>query len=204
MKQMKIALEVVSKFNLACSRRREEAEFDENSKLSASLPRRLRILKPAVTPLLPIALLTGCGEKRTSTPATATPAKHEHKPPHGGTPVVLGNEEYHLELIMNAPEGKLQAFVMDGELENFVRISAKTFEVDVKLAGKDEPLIFNAVASRATGERVGDTSAFEAQADWLKTNPTFDGVLKELAVRAKVYQNAQFNFPKGNDTDEKN
>jgi hypothetical protein len=148
-------------------------------------------------------LIAGCRQKSPSVSSPATPTKHEHKPPHGGTPVVLGNEEYHIELVLNPVEGKLQAFVMDGELENFVRISAKTFEARATVAGKEEPLVFNAVPNRATGERVGDTSAFEARADWLKTNAAFDAVLQEITVRTKTYQNVQFNFPKGNDTDEK-
>src|ERR1051325_1788805 len=47
-------LEAVSKFPVACSRRRKEADFPENSKLSASSPRRLRFLKPSLTALLHI------------------------------------------------------------------------------------------------------------------------------------------------------
>ena len=45
-------------------------------------------------------------------------------PPHGGTPVVLGNEAYHLELVVDAASGTLQVYVLDGEMENFVRVSA--------------------------------------------------------------------------------
>lgn len=147
-------------------------------------------------------ILAGCQQKMSDTPGTPPPAKHQHKLLHGGTPVVLGDEEYHLELILSFSEGKLRAFVMDGEFENFVRITATNFEVTARLAGKDETLTFNALANRATGETVGDTSAFEAQADWLKTNTTFDAVLKQLTIRTKVYENVQFNFPKGNDPDD--
>jgi len=160
-------------------------------------------MKQLLSILLIVALVAGCDQKSADVPSTAAPPKHEHKPPHGGTPVVLGNEEYHIELVLNVPAGKLQAFVLDGELENFVRVAANSFEVDAKVAGKEESLIFRGIASSATGETVGDTSAFEAQAEWLKTDVTFDAVLKELTVRTKIYQNVQFNFPKGNDTDEK-
>jgi len=152
---------------------------------------------------LATVLLAGCHQKPANASGTPAPAKHEHKPPHGGTPVVLGNEEYHIEFVLNAPEGKLRAFVMDGELENFIRVPANSFEVNAKLAGKDEPLTFHAIANNATGEKVGDTAAFEAHADWLKTSVTFDAALQELTVRTKSYQNVQFNFPKGNDTNEK-
>jgi hypothetical protein len=159
-------------------------------------------MKNAFALALVVVLLIGCQEKRTAASCAQPPAKHHHFPPHGGTPVVLGNEEYHLEFILNPSEGKLQAFVMDGELENFVRIPARTFEVNAEVAGNQESLVFNAVASHATGETVGDTSAFEAHTDWLKTNTTFDATLKQITVRTKTYQNVQFNFPKGNDIDE--
>ena len=53
----------------------------------------------------------------------------------------------------------------------------------------------------ASGETVGDTSQFEAQADWLRTTPTLDAVLPLLTVRTKTYTDVAFNFPKGNDHD---
>ena len=52
---------------------------------------------------------------------------------------------------------------------------------------------------RVTREKVGNTSLFEAQADWLKNTPKFDAVLKEITVRTKTYTNIAFNFPKGSD-----
>jgi hypothetical protein len=148
-------------------------------------------------------LLPGCKEGKPPASPQAVPSKHEHKPPHGGTPVVLGEEEYHVELVLDAPTGKLQAFVMDGELENFVRIPAAAFQVLAKVSGQEETLTFSAVANNATGEKVGDTSLFEARADWLKTAGTFDAVIKEIEVRGKKYEDVSFNFPKGNDKDEK-
>ena len=128
--------------------------------------------------LLVAAVLTGCGEP--SKPATAAPHKHEHKPPHGGTPVVLGDEEFHLELVADVPEGRLTAFVMDGELENFVRVPATSFTVVVPAPPPERRLVFKAVGNPASGETVGDTAQFEAQADWLKTASNFDAVLPSL------------------------
>ncbi len=78
---------------------------------------------------LAFALLAGCGEDKSPIRAPAVVAKHEHKPPHGGTPVVLGDEEYHVELLLDNQAGKLQAFVFDGELENFVRIAASSLDI---------------------------------------------------------------------------
>jgi hypothetical protein len=141
----------------------------------------------------------GCSKTECSAPAKEVVHRHEHKPAHGGAPVELGEEEYHVEFVLDAPEGKLQAFVMDGELENFVRIDALSVEITAQVSGQQEQLRLHPVANNATGEKVGDTSLFEARADWLKATPTFDAVLKEITVHGKSYTNVLFNFPKGND-----
>lgn len=146
------------------------------------------------------ALLTACSKTESAHDhGPAGQARHEHQPPHGGTPVALGGEEYHLEFVHDAAAGKLQAFVLDGELEKFIRIAAPSFEVVAQVAGREETLVFQPLASHATGEQVGDTSWFEAQAEWLKSATTFDAVLKEITVRTKTYTNISFNFPSGND-----
>lgn len=153
---------------------------------------------------LSAALIAGCSRSETADTHGeahdhAGHSHHEHKPPHGGAPVELGEEEYHVEFVRDAAAGRLQAYVMDGELEFFVRIAAPSFEVAAQVAGKEETLTFQPIANNATGEKVGDTSLFEAQADWLKNATNFDAVLKEITVRTKTYTNVSFNFPKGSD-----
>lgn len=144
--------------------------------------------------------MVGCSKSESAVPpAQQAGHHHEHKPPHGGAPVELGEEEYHVEFVLDSPAGRLQAFVMDGELENFIRISASSLEVTAQFSGREEKLIFQPIANNATGEKVGDTSLFEAQADWLKTTPLFDAVLKGVTVRGKSYTNVSFNFPRGSD-----
>lgn len=148
--------------------------------------------------------LAGCGEKKIEPVAAGqVEVKHEHKPPHGGTPVELGAEEYHLELVLDADAGKLQAFVLDGEMEKFIRIPAESIEFGIKRDGPGETLVLNAVASNATGEKVGDTSLFETQAGWLKTTRAFDARLKQIAIQGHTYENVSFSFPKGTDADAK-
>jgi predicted small lipoprotein YifL len=151
--------------------------------------------------LLALAVgLAGCGD---NSPVVPPPAahKHQHHPPHGGTPVVLGDEAFHLELVLDNQTGIMDAYVLDDEMEEFVRISAETFNVNAKLPGHQAVLQFKAVANRATGETVGDTSLFETQANWLKSTTNFDAVLPSLTVKGDTFTNISFNFPKGNDTD---
>ncbi len=149
-----------------------------------------------------IAATFAAGCSKTAAPASASvPHKHHHHPPHGGTPVELGEEEYHLELVLDEGTGRLQAYVLDGEMENFVRSTAAKIVISATVAGKSHDLELAAVPNPETGETVGDTSLFEAQADWVKASGSFDAVLKEVTIRGTTYSNVKFNFPNGNDTD---
>jgi hypothetical protein len=165
----------------------------------------MRVLFPVPRVLaaaLALIVLGGCTRETPAPPPSAgTPAKHVHQAPHGGTPVELGEEAYHLEFVLLAGEGRLQAFVLDGEMENFVRCAAPAFEVIATVAGEPRALTFVAVADAATGEKAGDTALFEARADWLKTTARFDAVLTTLTLRGTTFTAIPFNFPDGSDPD---
>jgi hypothetical protein len=154
-----------------------------------------KVLLPLLLSLL--LLPTGCGKGEPAAAPAAAKA-HEHKAPHGGTAVELGEEAFHLELVKEEP-GRLSAYVLDGELENFIRVAAPSFEIVATVGGQKQPLTFRAVASNATGETVGNTSHFLAEAEWLRTTAAFDAVLTELEVRGVKFAGIAFNFPKGND-----
>jgi hypothetical protein len=145
-------------------------------------------LKKVLTVVLAAALV-GCGRHE-----EPPPHLHVAVPPHGGTPVALG-DDYQMEWVLDAAVGKLQAYIFDGEMENFVRIAPPSFDLTVKLPDRREILHFAAIASQATGEKVGGTSLFEARADWLKTNQTFDATLPEIDVQGSVFTNIDFHFP---------
>ena len=151
--------------------------------------------------LAPFVAHSSCSKSPAPASAAAPVAKHEHKAPHDGTPVVLGHEAYHVELVRDAAAGKLTAYVLDGEMEEFIRTKAATFEVVATVGGAKQTLTFRAVANAATGETVGNSSQFEAQADWLKTTATFDATLTALEIKGTTFAAVAFNFPKGNDKD---
>jgi hypothetical protein len=114
---------------------------------------------------------------------------------------VLGNETYHLELVRDAATGTLSAYILDGEMEKFIRVPAASFEVVATVGGAKRPLQFKAVANSITGETAGNTAQFDAQAEWLKTTPAFDAMLTSLEIRGTTFANVAFNFPKGNEKD---
>jgi len=123
---------------------------------------------------------------------------HENRPPHGGTAVVLGDEDFQVELVRDPAAGTLRAYILDGEMESFVRIATRAFDLQVERDGRRETLTFRPVADLATGETVGDTSLFEARADWLKRADHFKGVIKSLAIHDQTFRAVAFAFPEGN------
>ena len=145
-----------------------------------------------------VGVMVGCG-KSSPPPTDTTASKHEHKPPHAGTAIELGNEQYHIELVRDATAGKLTAYILDGELENFVRITAPAILMNATFPGRVESLRLQAIANSVTGEHLGDTSQFEAQGEWIKTVNTFDGIFPHLQIRSANFTNVAFNFPAGNE-----
>ncbi|HVW20582.1 MAG TPA: hypothetical protein VHC86_05155 [Opitutaceae bacterium] len=144
---------------------------------------------------LALAPLAGCARH------APPPAPAADQPPHGGTPVQLG-ELYFLELVRDPAEGRMEAYVLDSEMETFIRVSDPSFEVGATVAGKPATLRFRPVANPATGETAGHTSEFTAQADWLRNTGRFEGVLQRIDVRGHVYTSVAFPFPQGNRKDE--
>lgn len=143
-------------------------------------------------------LVAGCGPSAPAPVPAPGSSHHKHLPPHGGTVVELGSEQHHLELVHEAGSDQIAAFVLDGEMENFIRISQPQFQVRVMRPALGL-LEFQAVERSATGERVGDTSEFAASAPWVKTNAVFDGTLSEIKIAGRTYRDISFNYPKGNE-----
>ncbi len=138
----------------------------------------------------------GCGGSRNDGYSHAAP--HHHDPPHGGAGVTLGDEDAHIEFLTDAAAGTVTAWFFSPHMERYLRIKAESFEVLAKLQGVEKSLSFVAVANAGTGETVGNTSQFVAEADWLSNVESFDAVLSGVTVRGRLYRSVAFNYPKGN------
>jgi hypothetical protein len=136
--------------------------------------------------------LGGCGRRESSTSSGG----HSHQAPHGGTLVEIGQHAYNVELVRVAAAGKLTAYVLDGHAENFIRIAIPSFELIAITGGERKPLTMKAVANTATGETVGDTSQFEAQADWLKSTGEFPGMITSIDIRGNKFSNVALQMRK--------
>ncbi len=143
--------------------------------------------------LVTVFLASGCGQR---SGGGASPGGHVHAAPHGGMLVEVGEHAYNVELVRNADEGKLTAYLLDGHAENFVRIAAPSFDLVIITGGERKPLTLRAVANPATGETVGNTSQFEAQADWLKKSGEFPGTITALDIRGTIFRDVAFYLKK--------
>jgi hypothetical protein len=141
------------------------------------------------------AFAAGCGKEAPNSTPDEKPQLHKAVPPHEGTPVPLGGD-YNLELVRDGQEGKISAYVLDDDMEEFIRSSSSSITITVKLSGQTQTLVLGAVANPATGETVGDTSLFQGHADWLKTTSSFEGNLVSLTIRKATFSNIGFSFPR--------
>ena len=159
---------------------------------------RLTVLLVALAGLL--LGVSGCRDSAAPGSSSGIQSRHGHVhvPPHGGTPVILGEEDFHLEFVHFPQTGALRCYVLDGHMNQFIRLSQPAFTLKVmrKEAPGEAVLELEAVATGATGETVGDSAQFEAKAEWLKMGPlVFEAEIPSITVRGITYENIQFTFP---------
>jgi hypothetical protein len=118
---------------------------------------------------------------------------HAHVAPHGGTLVVFGEEAAHLELVIDAQNGAIKGYVLDGCAEEGVRIAqlALVIEVD-RGAGQRATLELQAQSDGLTGERPGDTSVFAGRYDSLVGLDQARSVLRAVTIQGQTYENVAF------------
>jgi hypothetical protein len=160
----------------------------------------MRALRVPLLLLVSFFLWAGCSRGTGPGAADEKTGTHKDVPPHGGIPVALG-DDYNIELVRDPESGTLSGYVLDDEMEDFIRSSSPLVTMVATVNGRPQTLVLTAVANPATGEKVGDTSLFEGQADWLRTTGDFDAVLRTITIRGTTFTEVKFNYPRGNATD---
>ena len=157
-----------------------------------------RALRPLACAAALIVAVAGCD--RVDHPADRQPAvvpAHTHAAQHGGIAVQIGEEEYHVEFTHGETPDTLDAYFMDGEMEDYVRLAVASFGAVAHVDGHDFPLEFRAVANPATGETVGDSALFEARADWLTAMPALKISVPSLTIKGHVHTDLSATLPGG-------
>jgi hypothetical protein len=138
--------------------------------------------------LLALAL-AGCSKHHDH--AKSSHGRHDHTDDarHGGVPVMLGDEAYHVEFTFGDAPGTLQAYIFDAHMKDYVRIAAASFAATAKIGEVEHQLVFNAVANPATGETMGSTALFEARVPTLSGRPALTLSVPALTVKTHTYIN---------------
>jgi hypothetical protein len=205
-----------------CSRSDSQDQLTELFMLS----REVRLAAQLCLPLVAggLLLLTGCpgetpqAKKGTTTAAANADHDHDHdhdhghhhdhaeKGPHGGALAAVGEEDAHLEFVLDADSGKLKAYVLDGDADEAVAIKQASLQLAVTLRkGDDEEKsglsedAFVMMLSAVSPADDGTASEFEGQSDTLKGAEKFAAVVTNVAVAGKSFKNVAFKYPEGNE-----
>ena len=124
------------------------------------------------------------------------PGGHGHQPKNGGQLVEVGRHQFNIEVLVDAPKGKVTAWILDAHAEDYVRIAAPTLRMSALVGPATQELNLAAVANAASGEKAGDTSQFEGAADWLKSGTPFTGTFHDVTIRGVAFGNVTFQHGK--------
>jgi hypothetical protein len=156
-----------------------------------------RFIAPASGALAALVLLNGCKDSQSHGDHAAGHSHEDHAPPHGGTPVIVGEDSFHLELVLDATAAKMQAYVLDGHLEGYVAVAETNLLLVAKFDGKEEKLSFHRAIDPASGLVPAKSSLFEGNAAWLGTTRAFEGSFPTITLNGTTFTNISFSFPKG-------
>jgi len=151
----------------------------------------MRIIGPTIT-LLSLALACGCGRSHDHAAEPGHAHTHQHAAPHGGMLVEVGNHQFNVELVHDAATGTLTLYTLDAHAENFVRTAMPAIELSVTAGGKARTLTLLPVANTATGETVGATSQYQAEAAWLKDASGLTGIITRLDFNGAAFEQVPF------------
>lgn len=104
-----------------------------------------------------VLLFSGAAAAWSAPPAAGH--AHPEKGPHGGPLLELGDEEYHMEVMLDEKTNVLTLYVLDSAAKGLVPIEAKEVLINLKHAGK--PVQFKLQAAPAKTDPEGKASCFQ-------------------------------------------
>ena len=132
-----------------------------------------------------------CGEEQQEEIHSA----HNHPAPHGGQLVELGEHGsgFNLELVLHE-QGFLQIYVLDAHVQNFVRISANSIDIEITdQNGTARIITCEPIEDPITRETVGNTSLFTSTERINEILP-LQGVINKIDIMEFPYENVEINF----------
>lgn len=106
-------------------------------------------------------------QQKVASTAKQSAHKHDQHGPHGGELIEVGNEEYHLEMVLEEKKNQLDVYVLDSKGESAVAIDAPSLALNLKIAGK--PTQFKLKPVSQEKDKSGTASCFSfTSADLIK------------------------------------
>lgn len=156
--------------------------------------RRVRTWLKNLVPVSLALLMVACGGEKghEDHDHSGGSSGHHHEPPHGGTAVAYGDEDFHVEFVPDVSRRIIEVYFFTPHMAEFMRVPLESFSVTFKSGATSHETEFRAHASNATGETVGDTSMFVADAAWLKSGSSVAGTIDEIELFGRRYEKMQF------------
>ncbi len=125
--------------------------------VSSAIVVSIAVLTGCTPGTIPSAATGGTNSAVTSGPlATVDSHVHPTEGPHHGSLVELGNEEYHVELVLD--DKSVTIYILDAAAKNAVPIDSPDLTINVMHEGKPEQ--FKLPATPDTGDPAGKSSRF--------------------------------------------
>ena len=175
-----------------------------------TMKKLIESLSLTATTACSILILAGCNQSAPPASQSQSADDHGHSQasgedhdhahpsgtPHGGTPVQVGDHGFHLELVSDPIDGKMLTYVLDGHMEEYVKVPLTTFELVAKGGGQEQRLTFRPVTNAPSGSAT-NTSLFSALAPGVAGLTNFDGTIPKITLDGKTFENVTFSYPKG-------
>ena len=137
--------------------------------------------------------------------AAADPAHehHAHVAPHGGTLVVLGDEFAHLEVVVDSEQGRMTAYVLDGEAVRGIPLQRASLQIDVQPdSGPAFEIALRPVENVLTGETRRKSSQFAGRSERLKGLRGFRAEVRALEIKGRRFERVRLRVPEDHEADE--
>lgn len=108
---------------------------------------------------LALALLVGCGSTTPTPPTEKAAHNHPSRGPHGGPLVEWGEEEFHLEVVIDRPTGTATVYVLDDEAKAEVAVTAKV--LTLSLTGEPPTVVTLNAVPNSSSKFVGTHELFK-------------------------------------------
>lgn len=123
-------------------------------------------------------------EETGADPSSIDVSGHTHTGPNGGRLIVLGDEDYHAELVIDHASGEVTVRILDRTGRKPVGIEQRTITLNFKSQGR--PYQIQLVAMDCLEGQAGESSCFSGTSDCLRGECELTGRLN-LVIGGKPY-----------------